>query len=773
MFLPGIPLVILAESAARATLTELRSHLGSWRVPISFPFRQRASLTDCARQLQLNTYVPSISLHGLMTGVDNLRHDVYLSPRFAQVTRTHFARLIAKYGSVEDICAEDTLKIGQPPSVLQRFDPKQSRSTDAPDFKQCLTDLQVAGLNRAKAEDSVSIDLLSRLAIIKFLRAELNFQFDSVLERCRARAKSYESARHAHPRALEYRERTAGYQVNRKLILRKVGQEIFLTLRDVEKETVARTRRSLLRDGENPGYELLLNRLLFVKDGRDDYLNAEHYVMLGNYERDPDRFDLMLGICSNFLHSLGFGDEDSPVDGYLSVPENGYELVGGGSPEASSPKYKAQSTLLDAWLTALEDEGVMDHVVASYEAVGLLPEYSPPINPQQLKNALVSRTELRRVEHLLEEQGKLSVANLQAAVKRVAACRGEDRGRMAGRFLVDFMRLHRDVRRMDAVDSALDTINVIANERLRELSAINNTLYEFLLVEEQKPTGEKITHHVIIKADIRDSTTLTRTLFERGLNPASYFSLNFYEPVNKLLPKYEATKVFIEGDAVILALFEREGEPGMCVARSCVLAKEMIDIVRGYNEHSQKSGLPTLELGIGISYQDSAPMYLMDGTTQIMISKALNESDRLSSCSKNARKMFGGLEGAFNVYCYQTIGDADAAGLPEEFLIRYNIGGITISEEAFAKLRQEISLQAADVALPNLWSEPTVRLYRGMVPVAQGVFHNLVIREAKIPHIAPRGFRFVEWTQRYYYEVCTSPAIYEYFEVEQAAAAGH
>ena len=175
---------------------------------------------------------------------------------------------------------------------------------------------------------------------------------------------------------------------------------------------------------------------------------------------------------------------------------------------------------------------------------------------------------------------------------------------------------------------------------------------EFQLPEEQKPAEDKIVHHIIIKADIRDSTTLTRTLFERGLNPASYFSLNFYGPVNKLLPKYNASKVFIEGDAVILALFEREGEPELEVARACVLAKEMTSIVSAYNEESQKAGLPTLELGIGISYQDAAPMYLMDGESRIMISKALNESDRLSSCNKGARHFMRGTE---NLYGFHEI----------------------------------------------------------------------------------------------------------------------
>src|SRR5439155_24551641 len=226
--------------------------------------------------------------------------------------------------------------------------------------------------------------------------------------------------------------------------------------------------------------------------------------------------------------------------------------------------------------------------------------------------------------------------NLNAAVKKVESWKGLDRAKLAARFFGDFARYHRDLRRFETLSSAMDAINVIASERLKELSAINNTLYEFLLSDEQKKGEEKVTRHIILKADIRDSTTLTRTLYERGLNPASYFSLNFYEPINKLLPKYGATKVFIEGDAVILSLFEREGEAGFGVARACVLAREMIEIVRAYNEQSAKAGLPTLELGIGIAYQEAAPMYLMDGTSRIMSSAALNASDRLSSCSKNA-----------------------------------------------------------------------------------------------------------------------------------------
>jgi hypothetical protein len=505
---------------------------------------------------------------------------------------------------------------------------------------------------------------------------------------------------------------------------------------------------------------------VFVEDGQDNLLNAEHYVMLGTYDRDRDRFQTMREIAAQFLKSLEVvPDMDDPlVDGILNVPENAHELMAGATPDDSSPKGKAQKALLNAWVELLERENVMASVIASYEAVPLLAQYSPPINPQQLKNALISREERKRVETLLEEHGKLSPAGLHAAVKKVEGCRPAERGKLAARFFTDLTRYHRDLRRMETVIAAMENVNVLATERFRELSAVNNTLYEFLLGEEQKPTEEKIIHHVVLKADIRESTTLTRTLLENGLNPASYFSLNFYDPINKLLPKYEAKKVFIEGDALILALFENDGEPALGVAQTCVLAKEIIQVVTAYNQRSLEAGLPSLELGIGISYQDSAPMYLMDGNKKIMISKALNESDRLSSCSKGVRRLLEDRELLFNVFSFKTVEDEDTGGNPDEFLLRYNIGGIHINEAAFRKLRSEISLQAFDVQVPMIWDKTAVRVYAGMVPLSQGSFHQIVIREGRIAHVDARDFSLKRITDSYYYEVCTHPKIYQAIE---------
>jgi hypothetical protein len=730
---------------------------------MSFSFLQRGSLPEHARQLTLTSEWPSLGLEGLVTGIDNVRHDVFLSPKFVEAARQYIFKLIAKHGNVEELAAEER-PVGRMPVRSNGHAPRQSEPAE---FKRQLTELHVLSLNRAKAENNVSLDLLFRLAILKFQRTELLSQYGQVLDRCRARLKLYEAPRQSGTnRTLETRERLVGFQINKKTILRRAGQDLFVVLREAEKESLGRTRRSLFGDTAAATYELFLNRLVFVEDGQDNLLNAEHYVMLGTYDRDRDRFQTMREIAAQFLKSLEVvPDMDDPlVDGILNVPENAHELMAGATPDDSSPKGKAQKALLNAWVELLERENVMASVIASYEAVPLLAQYSPPINPQQLKNALISREERKRVETLLEEHGKLSPAGLHATVKKVEGCRPAERAKLAARFFTDLTRYHRDLRRMETVIAAMENVNVLATERFRELSAVNNTLYEFLLGEEQKPAEEKIIHHVVLKADIRESTTLTRTLLENGLNPASYFSLNFYDPINKLLPKYEAKKVFIEGDALILALFENDGEPALGVAQTCVLAKEIIQVVTAYNQRSLEAGLPSLEVGIGISYQDSAPMYLMDGNKKIMISKALNESDRLSSCSKGMRRLLEDRELLFNVFSFKTVEDEDTGGNPDEFLLRYNIGGIHINAAAFHKLRSEISLQAFDVQVPMIWDKTAVRVYAGMVPLSQGSFHQIVIREGRIAHVDARDFSLKRITDSYYYEVCTHPKIYQAIE---------
>ena len=109
-------------------------------------------------------------------------------------------------------------------------------------------------------------------------------------------------------------------------------------------ETLARMRRSLFGNRGEAEYKLFLNPLVFTDDGCDTYLNAEHYVMLGNFDRDPDRFPNVRRVVREFLLTLNLGskaEDDSVVDGWLNVPENAHELVGAGQPDEAVRFYTA------------------------------------------------------------------------------------------------------------------------------------------------------------------------------------------------------------------------------------------------------------------------------------------------------------------------------------------------------------------------------------------------------------------------------------------------
>jgi hypothetical protein len=718
----------------------------------------------------LQYYGVTLSLSDLQLGVDNLRYDVFLSPRITADLSFHLARYICRFGEVEALFEMDVPTATQGKFIRAAEGTTKLRKPGPADLRTLLVSIHLAILNRAKAEGNPSIDLLGRLAVLKYIRTELHAQFGRILEQCRMKSKSLEGLRQI--KMVQTQELVSSFQVRKKIILRRAGQEVFRLIREIEKETLARTRRSLL--GELPAdcYRLFLNPLILTEDGRDDYLCAEHYYMFGNFDKDPDRFPSLRQFALNFLRELGYGDaiDDEHLEQALNVPENAATLVGTGNGEDLTLEDRQRKDRLDIWTRILQREGILSNVVASYEAVPLLAEYAPRVNPQQIKNALILREESARVEKIISES-KLHPDRLFAAIGRVASCRGSERSRFAARLLHDLFCYHRDLRGLEALSTGFDSINMVADEKVRELSTLNGMLYEFLPPEDQKPAEDRVVHHVILKADVRDSSRLTRSLMEKGMNAASYFSLNFYDPVNKLLAKYGATKVFLEGDAIIVVLLEREGETMLSVSRTCVLAWEIVNLLGEYNQLLERSGLPQMEVGLGVAFQDSAPLYLMDGEHRIMISDAINESDRLSSCNKRVRKKVGPDAGSFQVYSVLVGGGGDnndsastEAG-EEEMRLNYNVGGVCLSEAAFRKLQREISLSlwTGNLSEPNFtgpWVDEHNEIFVGTVPIANGVFREIAIRKNRMAQVDVRNLAILRWTDRCYYEVCANPAVY-------------
>jgi class 3 adenylate cyclase len=735
------------------------------------PLFGRAKMREMASQFPLARYVPQLTLQGLVAGVDNLRPDIFLSAAFTSVARVHLANLIEQHGDVEQLArVPEENPFGESPygRAHIKHDALPEPEVDYPArFKQCLSELQIASLRRAREADDMQLDLLCRVGLVKFLRNELGWQFARVLDLCRENLKKRDERR-LELQQMVLRDRFVRFQVNKRQILRSVAHDVLATMNEVERETVASTRHSLFGEREAAGYEVLTNRLLFPDSGKDPFVRAEHYALFGSFDRDPDLFDHVVVIAKSFLKDLGVASGDVEAEELLNVPENAKVLMFSGLTD-SSPRARAQRAITSAWMETLEQAGVMDFVVAAYETVPILGDYGAVVSPQQLKCALILKPELRKVEEVLETHDRRPPDKLHAAVQRVRSAGKTERMRYAARYFIDLSRFHRDVRKMEVLEQTLESVSLLNNERLRELSEINGSLYEFLLPEEQKPAEERVKDHVVLKADVRDSTFLTRSLLQRGLNPASFFSLNFFEPVNKLLPAYGAEKVFIEGDAVILTLLENEAQRGFGVARTCVMAREILNIVRAYNSASMENGLPPLEIGIGIAYQNSPPLYLMDGAHRVMISEALNLSDRLSACHKRARRHIQDANPIFNVFVFQTVEEQAAAGAVEDFLLNYNVGGIHLPRAAFEKMQEEISLEEFKMELPMPWGMDTVRLFRGLVPVSPGVFHPILVREGRAAQVEARDFRFVRWAGHLYYEVCSNPELATRIETRHSA----
>jgi class 3 adenylate cyclase len=329
------------------------------------------------------------------------------------------------------------------------------------------------------------------------------------------------------------------------------------------------------------------------------------------------------------------------------------------------------------------------------------------------------------------------------------------------RFIDAFSRYYRDKSNAELISDAMERVHLATDEKVVALSRENNTLYEFLLPHERAEEKAPIINHVVIKADVRGSTDITHQMNERGLNPASYFSLNFFDPISEILSEYGAQKIFIEGDAIILSIFERQDTPSgwYGVARACGIALNMLIIIQRYNQKSKKYMLPILELGIGISFLDKTPTFLFDANNRIMISSAINQADRLSSCSKTGRKLIEGKKNLFNLYVFQTLSDEELARTADDLFMRYNVNGIELSAAAFKKLTHEIDLKMLQVNLSDRRSSKS-NLYLGKFPTQSGRYQRIIIREAQIPVVEPNTLKTKKISSRKYYEVCTHPKLY-------------
>src|SRR5215475_1317310 len=453
-------------------------------------------------------------------------------------------------------------------------------------------------------------------------------------------------------------------------------------------------------------------------------------------------------------------DHHGQLGDYLNEPKNAARLFDPSAEPESLREQRAQ--LLGRLIQRMEQQEVLYHVLAGYEIRTIAAQYHPPVHLQQLRKALVSRDELKRMEQVLKQvpAKQLSARPIEELSRKIRRYSRDETQAFVLKFATDFFRLHRELRNAEHLTTCMERVHLVTTEQARDLSRLNNRLYECVLQDEVKPQQDPVVAHVIIKADVRGSTKMTQDLLSRGLNPASHFSLNLHEPVKKLLDRYSAKKVFIEGDAIILAIFETESNRAYArsVAKACALSRQILVVCNSYNDRAAANDLPPLEIGIGVAFQGSAPSYWTDGDSRIMISKALNLSDRLSGCAKLARRLLAAQRSHFSLFQFlQSMQGASAEEL-DEFLVRYNRNGIELNEEGFQKLSEEISLETVETRLDLPWGKDTVTLFHGEMAMGENV-ELLVLRKGVARELLSNG-QIGGASEHSYYEVCTAPPLF-------------
>jgi hypothetical protein len=255
------------------------------------------SLTEAAR-IELKSYNVTIPMGSLAIGVDNIHHDVFLSPRFVQAARDYLF----------DLIRQNTRATYFPGIELRPV-----KSLDNAAFRKLLSELLQSSLTQAKHQKNMEIDLVFRVALLKFLALEMGNQFANLIlegkEWIRQRGEGFERSQQAHV----IKSRLSELQSARRVVIRSVGQQVAQMLTDVEENVIAKARRALFGEDFAVIYDLLKNRLVFLDSGKDDVFFLQHYVLLGNYVRDLDRFEAMDELFQDFLADSGLASSHDPA----------------------------------------------------------------------------------------------------------------------------------------------------------------------------------------------------------------------------------------------------------------------------------------------------------------------------------------------------------------------------------------------------------------------------------------------------------------------------
>jgi len=721
-----------------------------------------------------------VSLTRFGRGIDNAHIDIFLSPRFREMTEDTVRKLI-----LEEVRAGD-----------RRTPARMVRSADLAAFRGAYATLSETALEGYPSSPSVESCFLLQLALLKFLlqtvdRECLRLQRD--LKGALQSDKSRDSGR-----SFDLHEQIVALSKHGHAISHRVLGLLFSQVRTLEKGHLKTLRASVIRQAWPLPEAAWFNPVLLIPNPGDvEVLSLEYPIAALGEDGDMTWLSQTNKCLATAFKPYLPGWTQIPAfaiearkaqDSEPHERQDQGQLRGFLAVEILLGRFVVREEYLrgrDSWLDVpgnlrrfldqqgkIADDGVVQswndprwtdfrHAIADdlyrcLDSQGLVERIQQLYAVSKAYSHLGKRHSKRR---LTQRLGALHIDPNAGAILRVLdkatslirGARTGDRMNLVSRFLVDFLILRRDLKLAYQTYQAMDQVRLLEQTSEAQLSRSNGSLYDFPCRDEISPATRRIRSHAVVKADLRGSTRITDELLAKGLNPASHFSLNFFNPVNKLLGEFEAEKVFVEGDAVIIAVYDLEQEgSGSAVARACCLARKIIHVVNMQNVVNRRHGLPELELGLGIAFSRREPNFLFDEGQKIMISGAINRADRLSSNSAILRA--AGFKPSIGAFRVDVLHDAAGCHKPGSGLdlLSYNVNGVKLEEQAFLKLQEEI---------------PSLKLYRPGGEFGFSLFficqytdtsghnHWIHIRHAPVREWDGERVGVVEPQRRHYFEM--------------------
>jgi len=752
----------------------------------------------------LTEYTMPFRLDRLTPGVDNNRYDVCLSTAFCR--------------SLEEFILCLMEEMAMPGKQNGRAEKGMDDKAVGDQFKTAYRDLMTTAINQAKVRRQVQVDYIARTAVAALVIREINSGFGAFVASLRQMIQEKEmERRRTGEDPLVLKAALSEILLNKKQLVRRVGNHVFAQLHHVDDRYLNGIRESNFGTDALLPEDFFQNPFLYAGKIDDDFMLDTYDILPGQRIDDADRYDVLLStIHHRFMEMLPKGmadvsgqqkdpgypeqethDKNLPmqensiwkktVDGWIRQVENArilFDFIStrehckflkqqGEKKEKIkelSQMAKQQHRMLRFFFKKLQGAGVIKRICASFEIRSICSVYCPPLVPQVLLQFMLVSGSRKMIVNRLKRLSKINhvpfpMGPLKRCLRGIRYLGTAKKEAYLVRFFQGFFRYHRDFQNFIILKDAMDRVHLTEDEKHLRLSRVNNTLYEFLLPHEISTQEKPVITHTILKADIRGSTDIVHHMKKKGLNPASYFSLNMFEPITEVLAEYGAFKVFIEGDAMILGIYERKDMPEgwYSVARASGLAVKILQIIQRYNVKNQQYHLPLLEIGIGVTFADEAPTLFFDENFEIMISSAINLADRLSGCSKAIRKQMNGEISPFNNYVFQIASDEAIAATADDILTRYNVNGIELHPLAFEKLSREIRLERVQCVIPGIDSKKNV-FFTGTFPTVTGRYQRIIIRQARIPHVRQQDLSLISITDKPFYEVCTNAIVHDYFQ---------